>query len=132
MSNKYLVSNDLKIWGIYWFDRVWLSESPNDNKGQYRPCIVYKKKKKQIFLIPMSSTSTTVKWNIKYSSATRKEAPNIHVDSMRVLDPRSLVNSEKCMPLLNVRCDTDVEAKISSKMVKRELNNKVKELLSKV
>ena len=92
---EFLEKEDLRVWGIYWFDRTWLSEKSNSKKGDYRPCVVFKITKKQLVLIPMSSYPTTPEWNIEYKSATRKEGSHMNVDNIRILDPRSLKNSKR-------------------------------------
>lgn len=132
MEKEYLESGNLKIWEIYWFDRTWLSENSSKEKGDYRPCIVIFKSKKQLVLIPMSSTATTLKWNIEYNSATRRTTSNIHIDNLRILDPRSLKNSKRCKTLLNMRSKNKINARISSKKLKKEILVKTRDILENI
>ena len=126
-NDDFLLNDDIKLWNIYWFDRKWLSEREMLNKGEYRPCVVFWKNKKSILIIPLSSKQTDKEWNIKYSSSTRKKESNIHINNLKILDPRSLKYGV-CKRIYNIK-DSSCNSKISSKEKKKEINKKVKEYL---
>lgn len=121
--------NEIKVWHIYRFNRKWLGEkdSGENNKGDWRACVVYGINKKGIKLIPLSSKKSSPEFTIKYNSSARKKISYICIDFFKILDPSQIENENICAKLtFNYDGENEHDVKINSKKIKKEIKDKMK------